>query len=146
MANTKQPVTKQPTFSDLKTILNQSKDTDSALYLTVKLIIDRLNQFQSVTLGDVNGKLSQDDASKKFATKSASFLTGNDDSTSLPNSLQLVAGTGITFDLSVANKLKIDSSGSGISSVYDSPLTDGNVDETNFIFANGDCIIVQIPE
>jgi len=28
---------------------------------------------------------------------------------------------------------------------YDSPLTDGDMIETNLIFANGECIIVQVP-
>jgi len=28
---------------------------------------------------------------------------------------------------------------------YDSPLTDGNVDETDLIFASGECVIVQVP-
>ena len=32
-----------------------------------------------------------------------------------------------------------------VMSVYDSPLTDGDSDETELIFADGDCIIVQVP-
>ena len=28
---------------------------------------------------------------------------------------------------------------------YDTPLTDGNLEETDLIFANGECIIVRVP-
>jgi len=135
---------KQPEFQDLKGILAQSKDTDNATYQTLQILIERLTQFQFLTLADVDNKQSADDAAKKFATKFASYITKNDDTAQLPNSIQLLAGSGITLDYSIPNKLTISSTGGG-GSYYDAPLTDGNPDETDLIFANGECVIVQVP-
>lgn len=47
------PAKKQPRFADLKGILSQSKQTDNALYQTVEVLIDRLMQFQGVTLEEI---------------------------------------------------------------------------------------------
>lgn len=141
------PPKKQPQFADLKGILAQSKNQlDQATYQTIQEIIERLSQFQNVTLEEVAGKLSEAQAVLKFATKHATYLTTEDETSSLPNSVQLVAGTGVSFDDSVPNIRTINSTGGGgTGNYYDSPLTDGNIDETHLIFANGECIIVQVP-
>jgi hypothetical protein len=44
------PPRKQPGFADLKGILSQSKQTDNALYQTVQVLIERLMQFQGITV------------------------------------------------------------------------------------------------
>ena len=44
------PPKKQPQFADLKGILSQSKQTDNALYQTVQILIERLTQFQGITV------------------------------------------------------------------------------------------------
>lgn len=107
------PPKKQPQFADLKGILAQTKDTENPLYQTVQVLIERLTQLQLIINESLKDKLDEPDAALRFATKFGSFLTKNDDTAQLPNSNQLLAGTGITLDYSVANKLTISSSASG---------------------------------
>ena len=70
---------KQPQFADLVGILAQSKDTDNALYQTVQVLIERLGQFQSVTLeeiADVNNSVSSTNTTiNVLAEKKATYLT-----------------------------------------------------------------------
>jgi hypothetical protein len=99
------PPKKQPQFADLKGILAQYKDPDNALYQTVQGIIERLSQFQTVTLeavADINQSVSN-------------------------------------------SQTTINITDSGFGNHYDTPLTDGDPDETDLIFASGECIIVQVP-
>lgn len=144
------PPKKQPQFADLKGILAQTKDkTEPSLYQTVAQIIDRLTQFQSVTLeeiADINNSISSSETIINItANKKATYHTKDDETLNLPNSWQLLAGTGITFDDTVPNKRTISSTGGGGGDYYDSPLTDGDLDETELIFASGMCIVVQVP-
>ena len=97
------PPRKQPQFADLKGVLSQSGKTDNALSQTVAILIDRLTQFQGITVEDMGGVQKQ---------------------------LNAIGGA-LKGGLDVKH--------------YDTPLTDGDVDETNLIFANGECIIVQVP-
>ena len=137
------PPKKQPQFADLKGILAQYREPDNALYQTVQLIIERLDQLRDTT----NDAISRgdDETKKKSAPVGATYLTTEDETFNLPQSVQLLAGTGITFDDSLPNTRVISSLGGGASNHYDSPLTDGNIDETELIFASGNCIIVQVP-
>lgn len=140
---------KQPEFADLKGILAQTKkQTESPLYQTVQTLIERLTQFRTVSIeqvADINNSINDTDTIINItANKKATYITETDESLNLPKSRQLLAGTGITLDYSVPNKLTISSSG-GSGSYYDSPLTDGDVDEMELITADGDCIIVQVP-
>lgn len=136
------PPRKQPQFADLKGILAQTRDTESPLYQVIQEIIDRLTQFQAVTIEQVTGITGEiENALKNVANKNATYHTKENEVPILPNSVQLLAGFGITFDDSVANKRTISVS----SNRYDAPLTDGDVDETHLIFALGECIIVQVP-
>lgn len=141
---------KQPQFADLKGILAQTKThLDPATYQTIQILIERLTQFQTVTLeevADINNSVNSSQVILNIvADKKLTYITEGDESLKLPNSRQLLAGTGITLDYSVPNKVTISSTGGGMSAYYDSPLTDGNVDETELIFANGMPIIVQVP-
>ena len=137
---------KQPEFADLIGILAQTKKADNSLYQTVQEIINRLVQLQDLINEDIAKKLSEQDAAKRFATKFATFLTLNDETAALPNSLQLLAGSGIVLDSSVPNHLTISSSGgSGLGNHYDCPLSDGDTAAADLIFADGECIIVQVP-
>lgn len=72
--------------------------------------------------------------------KNLTYITTGNESTTLPNSRQLLAGTNITFDDSVSGRRTINSTGG----VW-APLTDGDADETDLIFANGECIMVGTP-
>lgn len=140
------PPKKQPRFADLNGILAQSRDTDNALYQTVQILIERLTQFQIVTLedvADINNSVNEVISVVNItADKNRTYLTTADETLKLPQSVQLLAGTGITFDDTVPNKRTISTI---MGSYYDAPLTDGNVDETDLIFALGECIIVQVP-
>lgn len=142
------PPKKQPQFADLIGILAQSRETENPLYQTVQQIINRLTQFQSVTLEQladvINSVVNSQAILNIVADKRATYLTTDNETIKLPNSVQLLAGTGITFDDSVPHKRTISSSGSG-SDHYDSPLSDGDLAAADLIFADGECIIVQVP-
>ena len=138
------PPKKPPQFADLKGILAQTKDTENPLYQTIQILIERLDQTKQVN-DDKLGKIGQDISNilKNLANKFATYITKEDEIAVLPNSVQLLAGTGIIFDDSVPNKRTISTSIGG--NHYDCPLSDGDVDEAHLIFANGECIIVQCP-
>lgn len=142
------PPKKQPKFADLKGILAQTKQAENPLYQTIAVLIDRLTQFQGVTLqeiADINNSVSNSLAILSIAAdKKATYHTKLDETLKLPNSVQLLAGTGITFDDTIPNKRTIKSTGGG-SDHYDSPLSDGNLTEADLIYASGECIIVQVP-
>lgn len=133
------PPKKQPEFADLKGILAQSKvHLDHATYQTIQILIERLQRFQNI----INELLDPEDPDSPIAGKFETYITSENESASLPNSRQLIAGTGITLDDSVVNELTISSTAGN---VYDSPLTDGDLIETHLIFADGDPVIVQVP-
>jgi len=138
------PSKKQPQFADLKGILSQSKKTDNALYQTVQVLIERLSQLQEILNEDISTIQDPTNPLSNVAPKTASYHTKFDDRAVLPNSIQLLAGLGITFDDSVVGKRTINSSG-GLGNHYDAPLTDGHLVEAELIFAAGECIIVQVP-
>jgi hypothetical protein len=137
------PKKKPPQFADLKGILAQTKDTENPAYQTIQLIIERLDQTKDVTqdqIAVIEAEISQ--ILKSIAPKTASYHTKNDETAQLPNSVQLLAGSGIVFDDTVPNKRTIISTGGGH---YDCPLSDGDLIEANLIYASGACIIVQVP-
>jgi len=110
----------------------------------VQQMIERLDQFKGTTKSGLtalaeNDKTGGKNINGRFAAPT--YHTKENEKAILPNSVQLLAGPGIIFDDSEKNKRTIKTSNSG----YDCPLTDGNVDETQLIFALGECIIVQVP-
>jgi hypothetical protein len=142
---------KQPDFSALKTTLAQIKTSDNALYQTFQILIERLTQFQGVTvegIADINASINSIlSIVNTVADKTRTYITFDDETLNLPNSYQILPGTNITFDTSVPNQLTINATGgSGPASThYDCPLSDGNTTEADLIYANGECIIVQVP-
>lgn len=126
------PPKKQPEFADLKGVLNQSAKTDNALHQTVQILIERLTKYQ-VTM---NESLDPDNPEGSFASKLATYLTNDDESAILPNSRQLIAGNGITFDDSVLNELTIN-----VSSGY-APMSTGA--EPLEIMSDGDGAVLMI--
>lgn len=144
-----QPPKKQAQFADLKGILVQSKKTDHALYQTVQILIERLEQSQNVTIGqitDLQKAIEKNNTSVVSVARNladATFLTTADESTPFPQSRMELAGTGIIFDDSVAHRRTIRATGLGTH--YDCPLSDGDTSAADLIFANGECIIVQVP-
>jgi len=106
---------KLPQFADLKPILAQTKEIDEALYQVIEEILDRLSNFQFETdtppLSPTGGGGGGGGANS--ANKFATYHTKQDETTVLPNAVQLLAGAGIVFDDSVANKRTISGSGAG---------------------------------
>lgn len=130
----------QPDFSSLFTSLSNSKTQiqNYSLYQTIFFLITNTSKVRDlfvVAIDALNEQLSE--------ILAASFLTVNDETTDFPNSRQLLAGTGVAFDDTVAGRRTINVISSG--AYYDSPLTDGNFDEIDLIFGNGDPIICQVP-
>ncbi len=125
----------------LQSILLQSgiQTTNNALYQVIQQLIAavKAEQNRSLTTGgggsaDVN------------ALKNRTYWTETNETAVLPVSRQVFAGSGITLDYSVASQVTV---GAGnIAEVgYWTPLTDGDLDETDLIFADGECIAVFVP-
>ena len=140
------PPPKQPEFASLKGSLAQTRQTEHPLYQTIQLLIERLMQMQVIfvnDIADINASINDIlSIVNNVADKKRTYVTVDDETLKLPNSFQILAGTGITLDTSVANKITISASSGAY---YDSPLTDGDPDETDLIFADGDPIICQVP-
>lgn len=101
-------MSEKPDFSSLVTSLNQSnlQKTNYAAYQTILFLIKNTLRFANLTQQDID--TINEDVSTIFA---ASFLTVNNESNDFVNSRQLLAGTGITFDDSVANERTVSSTG-----------------------------------
>lgn len=135
------PPPKQPDFSSLIISLDNSKTQISnySLYQTIFFLITNTGKARDLlidSIDTINEQISEILAS--------SFLTVNDETVDFPNSRQLLAGLGIAFDDTVAGRRTISATAGA--NYYDSPLTDGDEDETDLIFANADPIICQIPD
>lgn len=76
-------------------------------------------------------------------TANETFLTVDDELATLPQSSQLIAGSNVTFDTSVFGQLRIDVDIDD--GTYDCPLSDGDLSAAELIFADGECVIVQVP-
>lgn len=139
------PPANQPDFSSLVTSLDNSKiqSTNYALYQTIYFLIHNINSSRNLLLNDlgaIGGDLSD--------ILAATIITEANESVTFPNSRQLIAGLGITLDVTIPNQMTISSTGGGsggLGNHYDSPLSDGNIDEMHLISANGECIVVQVP-
>lgn len=134
--------TGQPDYSHLFGILSNSRiqQTNNALYQTIFLLIREVTQSQGSFVVE-NNNVSQSLAQLLGVT----YLTVDDETALLINSRQTLAGPGITFDDSVAGKRTIKTSGGVFGNHYDSPLSDGDTSAADLIYANGECIIVQVP-
>ena len=133
--------TKQPDYSHLFGILANSKvqQSNNALYETIFLLIKEVTQSKDSFIV-VNNNTSQ----SLTQLLGVSYLTVNDETALLINSRRLLAGLGITFDDTIPGKRTIASSGAG-TNFYWTPLTDGDPDETDLIYAAGEAIAVQVP-
>lgn len=136
------PPSPQPDFSSLITSLDNSRTQTSnySLYQTIFFLIQNVARARDLLVKDLNDINEQ--LSEIFA---ATFLTVNNETNDFPNSRQLLPGTNITFDDSVDGERTINATGGATGNYYDSPLTDGDLVETDLIFASGDPIICQVP-
>lgn len=124
----------------LVTWLNQANiaGTNNPLYQTVYYLIRAIKELQNET----NEAISNISI-PATGLEDLDFLTHSDESAALPNSRQLIAGTNVSFDDTPVNQRIVNVTVAA--AYYDSPLTDGDLDETELIFASGDCVIVQVP-
>lgn len=100
----------QPDFSSLVVSLDNSRTqlTNYSLYQTILFLIQNTARARDLLAADVdtiNEQISE--------ILAATFLTVNDETNDFPNSRRLLAGTGITFDDSVAGQRTINASASG---------------------------------
>lgn len=73
----------------------------------------------------------------------ATFLMSTDQSVQFPNSRELLAGTGVTFDDTVANERTISVNFSELTQW--SVLTNGDAINPELVFASGDVIMTHTP-
>lgn len=134
------PPAVQPDFSSLIVSLTNSRlqTKDNALYQTVFQIIKRITTSRDLILADV--KTINELVSAILA---ASYWTEEDETITLRNSRMVIAGSGITLDYSVLGQVTV----STVVTIngYWTPLTDGDADETDLIYANGEAIAVNVP-
>jgi hypothetical protein len=132
----------QPDFSHLFGILANTKlqQTNNALYETIFLLIKEVVQSRDSLVVNNNNN-SQSLAQLLGVT----YLTVNDETALLINSRKLLAGTNITFNDAVPGQRTINVAGGPFGNHYDSPLSDGDTSAAELIYANGECIIVQVP-
>lgn len=120
----------------LVTWLNQAgiQTTNIPLYQVIVTLIKAAQEFQKEQAAVNSG------TSGIF--NNATFLTVNNELGSLPFSRILTAGSNVAFDDTVFGVRTVNVS---LPSGYWTLLTDGNIDETDFIFASGDAISVFVP-
>jgi hypothetical protein len=126
----------------LKSTLLKSglQQDNNPLYEVIRQLIDAVRQNQKITTDSITvitGALPNED-----------YLTHSDESAALPNSRELLAGTGVTFDDGTANERTI-AVGTGVSGVgYWSPLVlDGssNGDSELVLTDDNEPIMVWVP-
>ena len=103
---------KQPNFATLKSTLAQTKKTEHPLYQTIQILIERLMQFQGITVeevADINNSINNvNSVVNNLADKTRTYITVGNEVLHLPNSVQLLAGLNVTFDDTVPNKRTIN--------------------------------------
>jgi len=106
------PSSGESDFEALRIILNIS-DTqvkNNPLYQTINELLERITRFQS----RINSRVEEIESGETNITLNYDLLTHSDESPDLPNSRNLLAGTNITFDDSVANERTVNAVGGGI--------------------------------
>lgn len=109
------------------------------LWQVINTLIDYLRQLQTFVSGSASGSSSGGGGS---SLADQSFITVNNDTVVLPNSRQAIAGTGIALDTSIPGQIIISST---VTSPEWDVLTDGDIINPEFIFADGEVIMVQTP-
>lgn len=104
----------------LITWLNQTtlQKTNNPLYQVILTLIKAAQEFQSE-----QSEINSSSGGAITGLENADFLTSSDESILLPNSRQLIAGTGVSFDDTIVNQRTINIAGAtGIDHVV---LSDG---------------------
>ena len=99
----------QPDFSSLVTSLDNSRvqNANYSLYQTILFLIKNVARSRDLIIDDI---AALDEEASEIAA--ASFLTAEDESGTFANSRQLLAGTNITFDDTIAGQRTVNATGS----------------------------------
>lgn len=126
-------------LSRLKSNLANGKirEVDFPTYQVINALIDQIMKLQKAL--DTRITIIADDGN---GVKDLDYITHTNESSNLPNSRQLIAGTEVAFDVTVPGQLIINVSAIPPASEWD-VLTDGDVLETELIFASGEVIMVE---
>lgn len=114
---------------------------NNALFQVINLLIDASKELQSTVGGTSSGGGIP---ASITALQQRSYWTELNETPNLPNSREVIAGSGIALDYSVYGEVTLSSTVT-IPDGYWTLLTDGDPDETDFIFANGEPIAMFIP-
>ena len=125
-------------LSQLNTSGLQTKD--NPLYQVIKQLIDALKTVEEQLAIDIAGTVTD-----LSGLKNRTYWTELDETANLPASRQVLAGSGITLNYTTPNQVTISSTSGPGSDGYWTPLTDGDPDETQLIFVDGECIAVFVP-
>lgn len=110
---------------------------DQTLFQIINQLIDSLG----ATATEVN--VTAGSITPSGAPKTATFLTSGVEAPTLPNSRQLLAGTNVSFDDTVANERTINVP---TPTYYDwDVLSNGDPVTPELIFAGGEVIMIRIP-
>lgn len=115
------------------------QQSNNALYQVINQLINSVKQLAAFT---ISGSSITVDLT---AIKDKTYITELNETAFLTSSRQILAGVGINLDYSVSGKLTINAI-PDISNVgYWTPLTDGDLVETDLIFADGEAVAVFVP-
>jgi hypothetical protein len=125
-------------FTRLLTQLNVTglQQSNQPLYQVLSQLIQAVKSFETTT---VDTATSTGGSVTALLTKT--YLTATDETGTLINSRELLAGTHITFDDAVAGDRTVNASGGSQWSV----LTNGDVLNPELIYALGDVIMLEYP-
>ena len=116
----------QPDLNRLKNQLAAAKvrDTDFPLFQVINQLIEAIRQLQGATTAEINTVSGAVDVGNSY-----NYLTHSDQTLQLPSSRRLVAGDGVTIDITNPGEMEISAGGTDhvIMSNGDSvPLGDGD--------------------
>jgi len=116
------PKKEQPDLASLITTLANSRiqTSNPALYQTIFALIQRAIQSQGLFVNDIKEINDSINSAINILNivvgnlAKATFWTELDESLKFPNSVQVLAGSGITLDYSIPNEVTITGSGGGV--------------------------------
>lgn len=110
--------------------------SNNPLYQVIKQLIQILQGFSVSTSAAISS------TSSSSAPKNKTYLTENNETSDLPNSRQLLAGTNVSFDDSIAGQRTVNVPNPVIQ--WD-VLTDGDLIEPELIYVGGEVIMLHTP-
>jgi hypothetical protein len=141
LLRTKTQQSDQPLYQLLKDLITKTSDNKDQVNTILNSFFGRVRITDDTDLSAILTIIS----TINNILTNATFITEADETLLLTASRQAIAGTNITFDVTNPGQIILNASGAGGSGVMYMPLTDGNRDETQDIYALGDHIMVAVP-